>query len=89
MHACYESSVNREINAVHSEHQKNVTNNSWRFLQMVKNLSKKTSMINTFSTGNLETLDKPNIREEMIKFYIDPACRSTTDASIDSHLRHD
>lgn len=70
------SSVNREINAVHSEHQKNVTNNSWRFLQMVKNLSKKTSMINTFSTGNLETLDKPNIREEMIKFYNKYYCSS-------------
>ena len=62
-------SVCREINAVNSEHEKNITNDTWIRNQIIKNMSKKKSPINRFSTGNLDTLDKPDIREKMIEFY--------------------
>lgn len=62
-------SVSREINAVNSEHNKNMTSDVWIRKQVIKNLSKKNSPINRFSTGNLATLDKKDIREKMIEFY--------------------
>ena len=62
-------SVNREINAIESEHNKNINSDIWRIYHLIKISSKKDSAINKFSTGNLESLNKPNLREEMIKFY--------------------
>jgi len=63
------NSVNREINAINSEHMKNINNDGWRIYQIIKNISDKNSQINKFSTGNLQTLKKDNVRNEMIKFY--------------------
>ena len=62
-------SVDREINAIESEHLKNIQSDLWRYSYFTDLISKKDSMINMFSTGNLETLKKPNVRDEMIKFY--------------------
>ena len=64
-----ENSINREVNAVNSEHRKNYNNDSWRHYQFLLNLANKDSAINTFPTGSSKTLDKKNIREELIKFY--------------------
>jgi insulysin len=64
-----EDSVSREINAVNSEHNKNITNDNWIRRQIIKNISKKNSPINRFSTGNFKTLNKPDIRNKMIEFY--------------------
>lgn len=64
-----EKSVDREINAIESEHNKNIQQDIWRISYLTDIISKKGSMINKFSTGNLESLKKPNIRNEMIKFY--------------------
>ena len=64
-----EDAVNREINAVNSEHQKNINSDNWREFQMLKNLAKKNNQYNTFPTGSLETLNKPNLRERMIEFW--------------------
>ena len=61
--------VDREVNAVNSEHNKNINNDFWLIRQVILNLSKKNSAINSFSTGNSETLDKKETREEMIKFF--------------------
>ena len=64
-----ENSVDREINAIESEHNKNIQQDIWRISYLTDIISKDGSMINKFSTGNLESLQKPNVREEMIKFY--------------------
>jgi len=62
-------SVNREVNAVDSEHKKNINNDTWRTRQIIYNLAKKDSMINQFGTGDLNSLNKPGLRDRMIKFY--------------------
>lgn len=64
-------SVNREINAVDSEHKKNINDNYWNLFHFFGLISKKNSQINRFGTGNLDTLQKKGIRDEMIKFYND------------------
>lgn len=63
-----EKYLEREKNAVNSEHEKNLksdNNREYRFLQTLFNSSHPYSL---FSTGNKETLSKAG-REEVIKFY--------------------
>lgn len=62
-------SVNREIKAVHSEHMKNINNDFWKIYQLGLYLSNKDSQMNTFPTGSLNTLNKPDIRKQVIEFY--------------------
>ncbi len=62
-------SVSREINAVDSEHNKNINSDSWRNNQFTLNLANTDSPINTFICGNSQTLNKKDIREKVIKFY--------------------
>ena len=62
-------SVNRELNAIDSEHNKNIQNDQWRLQHFFGLISKKDSLINKFGTGNLETLQKDGVREAMIQFY--------------------
>jgi secreted Zn-dependent insulinase-like peptidase len=62
-------SVNREINAVDSEHNKNINSDSWRNHQFTLNLANADSPINTFICGNSQTLNKKDIREKVINFY--------------------
>ena len=64
-----EDAVDREINAVNSEHQKNVNSDHWREYQLLKNISKKDSHYNTFPTGNFESLKKEGLRDKMIEFW--------------------
>lgn len=64
-----EKLVNREVNAVNSEHNKNINSDFWLIRQIILNLSNPDSVINTFSTGNNETLNKKETRDEMIKFF--------------------
>lgn len=80
-------SVNREINAVHSEHVKNMNNNIWRLRQVIYNISKKDSQINSFSTGNLETLNKKGVRDSMIQFYYNYYCSNNISISIISPIK--
>ena len=80
------NSVDREINAVHSEHRKNMNNDLWRINQVIKNISKKDSYYNTFSTGNKKTLDKPDIREKMISFYNNYYCSDNITVTLISNL---
>ena len=77
-----ESMINREINAVNSEHLKNINNDFWLKRQIIFNLSNKDSGINFFSTGNTDTLNKPRIREEMINFYEKYYCSNNIKLSI-------
>lgn len=70
-----ESGTMREINAVDSENTKNLQSDTWRKFQLFKSLAREDHPLNSFSTGNLETLGKApeangkNIRDMMIEFY--------------------
>ena len=64
-----EDSVDREMNAVDSEHQKNINSDIWRIQQLSRNLAIKDSPINQFHTGNKETLSIPNIYERLREFH--------------------
>ena len=64
-----EDAVQREINAVNSEHQKNINEDGWREYQTIKNLANKDNKFNNFATGSNNTMNKKTIRKAMIKFY--------------------
>ena len=82
-----QDSVNREINAIHSEHSKNINSNVWRIRQVIYNISKKDSIINSFSTGNLDTLNKKGVRDKMIEFYYNYYCSENISISIISPMK--
>lgn len=46
----------REINAVHSEHEKNLMADAWRIRQCGKSLANPEHPFSKFGTGNKETL---------------------------------
>ena len=60
-----ESSMDREVNAVDSEHSKNITNDHWRKSGVLSYLSHKKSVYHKFGTGNLETLQKNGLNEAL------------------------
>lgn len=60
-------SIDREMNAVDSEHKKNIHNENWRKYQLLLHLRNGNS--NNFGTGCIETLKHKDIREKMIEFY--------------------
>ncbi|KRW98169.1 Metalloenzyme, LuxS/M16 peptidase-like protein [Pseudocohnilembus persalinus] len=62
-------SADREMKAVDSEHQKNIQQDMWRGYQLLRHLSKKGNPYNKFGTGDLSTLQHPNIRDDLLKFY--------------------
>ncbi|VDD81631.1 unnamed protein product [Mesocestoides corti] len=70
-----ESAVEREVNAVDSEHEKNLPNDLRRLIQIDKLLASPDHDYAKFSTGNKTTLfDNPkkqsiSIREELVKFH--------------------
>jgi insulysin len=63
------SSTERELKAVDSENAKNLNNDLWRFFQLVKSTSKEGHQFNHFGTGNLSTLDSPDILNKLKLFY--------------------
>ncbi|RXK37995.1 insulysin [Tremella mesenterica] len=70
-----ESCTEREIQAVDSEHKKNLQNDMWRFYQLSKHLSKTGHPYRKFGTGNYETLwSKPQAagrdpRQQLMKWW--------------------
>lgn len=70
-----ETATDREMNAVHSEHQKNLQNDSWRDFQLLKALVNPDHPMGRFATGDLTTLrDLPkqhgiNVRDLLIAFH--------------------
>lgn len=70
-----EDCVERELQAVNSEHEKNLSNDGWRVMQLARSLSKPSHPNHKFGTGNLETLwHGPkargiDVRAEIIAFY--------------------
>ena len=70
-----EDASDRELNAVHNEHMKNIQSDIWREIQFLRSKSNSKHPFSKFGTGNLETLKeiplKNNIkvREELKKFH--------------------
>merc|ERR1712013_956940 len=52
-----ESATDREVNAVNSEHEKNIPNDTWRINQIEKATADAKHDFSKFGTGNKETLD--------------------------------
>lgn len=66
--------ANREIQAVHSEHQKNLNNDMRRLYQISKELSNKAHPYSQFGTGSLQTLitnrsDQSELEKKLKDFY--------------------
>lgn len=61
--------VQKEIEAVNSEHSKNLQSMIWRFLRIMKELADKDHPYSKFGTGNRDTLMKDDIRDKLIEFY--------------------
>lgn len=57
------------MNAVHSEHSKNLQSDIWRRYQLTKHLSKDDHPYHKFSTGDKTSLANPNLREMLFNFY--------------------
>ncbi|XP_050730176.1 insulin-degrading enzyme-like isoform X1 [Eriocheir sinensis] len=70
-----ESGVDREVNAVNSEHEKNIQNDYWRLAQLEKSTADPTHDFSKFGTGNKETLDTLpkeqgiNVRDSLLQFH--------------------
>ena len=62
-------SVDREINAINSENNKNINNDLWRLNRFFKSQLNSQSPFSQFTTGNKETLAYNDIRERLIKWY--------------------
>ena len=58
----------REVNAVNSEHQKNIMNDYWRQYRVTSQFVKNGHPAGKFGTGSLETLGDIS-REELVAFY--------------------
>ncbi|KNC32106.1 Insulin-degrading enzyme [Lucilia cuprina] len=69
------SATEREINAVNSEHEKNLSSDVWRIRQVQRHLAKEGHAYKKFGSGNKTTLyeiPKQNnieIRDELLKFH--------------------
>lgn len=70
-----ESAVDREVNAVNSEHEKNIQNDYWRLAQLEKATADPAHDFSKFGTGNKETLDAIpkekglNVRDALLQFH--------------------
>uniref|UniRef100_A0A6A7G139 Insulin-degrading enzyme n=1 Tax=Hirondellea gigas TaxID=1518452 RepID=A0A6A7G139_9CRUS len=70
-----ESCVEREVNSVHSEHEKNLLNDYWRMAQLEKSTSNPEHAFSKFGTGSKVTLfDEPTsrgvcVRDALLQFH--------------------
>ena len=65
-----ESATEREVNAVNSEHEKNIPNDYRRELHIEKSLCDPSHVFSKFGTGNKESLTNSlNLRESLIEFH--------------------
>ncbi|XP_045108140.1 insulin-degrading enzyme-like isoform X1 [Portunus trituberculatus] len=70
-----EGGVDREVNAVNSEHEKNIQNDYWRLAQLEKSTADPTHDFSKFGTGNKDTLDiipkeqGINVRDALLEFH--------------------
>jgi insulysin len=63
------SAIDREMQAVQEEHNKNYYDDNWRELQLMRHISTKDSMWNGFATGTIKSLDIANIDKLLSNFF--------------------
>ncbi|KAH8339171.1 hypothetical protein KR074_006440, partial [Drosophila pseudoananassae] len=69
------SATEREINAVNSEHEKNLPSDLWRIKQVSRHLAKPDHAYSKFGSGNKSTLSEIpkskdiDVRDELLKFH--------------------
>lgn len=74
--------VDKEVNAVDSEHKKNMADTTWRLIHLLKSRANPKSPVSKFSTGTLETLKlEPekagkSLPEALQKFHQENYCSS-------------
>eukprot|EP00906_Rhabdomonas_costata_P029744 RCo042014 len=61
--------VDREMHAVDNEHRKNLQSDGWRVDQLIRSCAAPGSAFNHFGTGDLTTLNKPDIHKKLLAFY--------------------
>ena len=66
-----ESCVDREMHAVDAEHSKNLNDDGRRAYQVLRESANADHPFSNFSTGNLETLKVPHIRDKLLEFWRD------------------
>ncbi|ODN05282.1 Insulin-degrading enzyme [Orchesella cincta] len=70
-----ESATEREVNAVHSEHEKNIPSDTWRSHQMEVGTASLSHPYSRFATGNRDTLwvkpreQKMDVRASLLDFH--------------------
>jgi insulysin len=80
------NSIKKEINAINNEYLKNINNDNWKLYQFINNIYNSDSLIKNFSTGSIESLDKSDLLEEMLKFYNNNYISSNISLCIGSSL---
>ena len=61
--------VQSELNAVNQEHQKNLLNDDWRQWQLLKHVTNPGHPFHQFATGDFETLNKTDVRDQLMQYY--------------------
>lgn len=61
--------INRELNAINSEHSKNIQNDFRRTYGVLREIVNKENPFHKFCTGTLETLQKDTLYDELLQFY--------------------
>jgi len=65
-----ESCVQKEIQAVNSENDNYINNDTWRYYHLLKQTCKKGHPYNKFGIGDKETLGgTPGVRDDLLKFH--------------------
>lgn len=62
-------SILREINAVNSEHNKNINNDQWRINDILRKAYKSTHPLSKFGTGSTKTLEQSDIDIKVKDFF--------------------
>ena len=61
--------TDKELNAVNSEFEADLGNDEWRQYSILSQIAHKDTYFKDFSIGNISTLKKPNLRENLISFW--------------------
>ena len=75
-------SVMDEMNAVNAEHEKNLQSDFWKMWQLLKNVSNPAHPFSQFNTGSLETLNKSDIHEQLLRYYNNSYSANTVSFSL-------
>lgn len=79
--------VEKELSAVNSEHEKNRNRDVWRESQLMKNISNpESTYYQQFSSGNNQTLRKPDVYKKVKEFYETKYSANLMNLVLYSHL---